>query len=634
MAGIALCLLAILFVAINALAGAWLTSARIDLTEDRLYTLSDSTRSLLASVNEPITFRFYLSSALAQHVPMLGIYAGRVHDLLTEYENISGGMVRVEKLDPAPFSDIEDRAVAAGLNGIPAVTGGDNLYFGLVGTNTTDDRETIPFMRFDRESVLEYDISQMLYALATPEPTVVGILSSLPTDGTMRMNATGQQEAVPPYVIRSRLGQLFETQFLGRVVDEVPADVDVLLIVHPKGFSPNTLFAIDQFLLGGGKAMIFVDPYAEAEGMEGQMVGTTIDGSTLDPLFAAWGLAFDSKQVVGDRLTARKVLAQDQNRPVEYIPWLELRGPNISAESPITSGISTVAVASAGHIGVMDGATISLEPLLTTSQGSALFDSKMVQGFRDAERLLQAYEPTGDRYVIAGRVTGMVETAFPNGVPAGPDSDAKDAETAAPTWTRPVLATSSTPLDVIVIADADLLVDRFWIIMRDFVGGQVPVPTADNGDFVLNGIEALTGSTALTGLRGRGSISRAFDVLQDLQRKASQRFEDKERQIVETLEKTETDLRAFRRRTPEGSAVIVSDRDRRRMEGLQRELLRLRAELRAVRRSITEDFEGLQTRLWFLNIALIPILVAILAMILSVWRSRQRRDRAREAVAG
>ena len=455
MAGIALCLLAILFVAINALAGAWLTSARIDLTEDRLYTLSDSTRSLLASVNEPITFRFYLSSALAQHVPMLGIYAGRVHDLLTEYENISGGMVRVEKLDPAPFSDIEDRAVAAGLNGIPAVTGGDNLYFGLVGTNTTDDRETIPFMRFDRESVLEYDISQMLYALATPEPTVVGILSSLPTDGTMRMNATGQQEAVPPYVIRSRLGQLFETQFLGRVVDEVPADVDVLLIVHPKGFSPNTLFAIDQFLLGGGKAMIFVDPYAEAEGMEGQMVGTTIDGSTLDPLFAAWGLAFDSKQVVGDRLTARKVLAQDQNRPVEYIPWLELRGPNISAESPITSGISTVAVASAGHIGVMDGATISLEPLLTTSQGSALFDSKMVQGFRDAERLLQAYEPTGDRYVIAGRVTGMVETAFPNGVPAGPDSDAKDAETAAPTWTRPVLATSSTPLDVIVIADAD-----------------------------------------------------------------------------------------------------------------------------------------------------------------------------------
>ena len=322
----ALFLLLVLFVAVNALASAWLTTARIDLTEDRLHTLSGSTRDLLAAVREPVTFRLYLSSELAQHVPALGIHAGRVRDLLAEYQNLSDGMVRLEVLDPEPFSDIEDRAVADGLEGIPVVTGGENLYFGLVGTNTTDDRETIPFMRIDREAFLEYDLSKMLYALATPEPTVVGILTTLPTDGTLRMNATGQQEPVPPYEIRTRIGQIFDTRFLGSAVDAVPEDIDVLLIIHPRKFTPRTLFAIDQYLLSGGKAMIFVDPYSEAEGMEGQMIGTTIDGSDLAPIFEAWGLDFDRSQVIGDRRSARQVLAQDQNRPVEYVPWLELRG--------------------------------------------------------------------------------------------------------------------------------------------------------------------------------------------------------------------------------------------------------------------------------------------------------------------
>ncbi len=628
--GLALALLAILFVSINALAAAWLTSARVDLTEDRLYTLSDSTKSLLESVMEPITFRLYLSSELAQHVPALGIYAKRVRNLLGEYRNLSNGMVRLEVLDPAPFSDVEDRAVAAGLQGVPVVTGGDSLYFGLVGTNTTDDREAIPFMRVDREAFLEYDLSQMLYALATPDPTVVGILTTLPTDGTLRMNATGQQEPVPPYVIRTQIGQIFETRFLGAAVEEVPREVDVLLVVHPKEMTARTRFAIDQYLLAGGAAMIFVDPYAEAEGMEGQMVGQTIDGSNLADMFAAWGLIYDPLHVVGDRLTARKVLAQDQNRPVEYLPWLELRGPNISRTSPITSGIDTVAVASAGHIRAAENATIKLDPLLVTSPGSALIDSSKVQGFRNPLRLLREFEPTDDRYIVAARVTGTVRTAFPDGMPVETDESATSQETQ---WTRPILTESAEPLNVIVIADADVLVDRFWVIMRDFVGGQVPAPTADNGDFVLNGIEALSGSDALTGLRGRGTANRVFDVLVDLQRKASQRFEDKERELDETLKKTERDLRDLRRRNSDGKAVF-SDRDRRAMQKFQRKILQLRAELRAVRRSITQDFERLEIRLWLFNIVLVPVLVAIFAIVLALWRSYRRRDRAHEAAAG
>ena len=248
-ASISLVLLFILFVAANILASGALQSIRLDLTKDRLYTLSPSTKSLLRELDEQITFKLYVSSGLAQQVPHLGVYASRVRDLLSEYESISGGRVKLELLDPAPFSNIEDRAVAAGLRGIPAVSGGDNMYFGLVGTNTTDDVETIPFIQIDRESFLEYDISRMLFALAKAKPTVVGILSTLPTDGTVKFTATGQQEAVPPYVVRDQIGSLFETRFLGKELEEVPEDINVLLIVHPKNTSEKTLFSIDQYLL-------------------------------------------------------------------------------------------------------------------------------------------------------------------------------------------------------------------------------------------------------------------------------------------------------------------------------------------------------------------------------------------------
>jgi ABC-type uncharacterized transport system involved in gliding motility auxiliary subunit len=633
LAGIALALLAVLFIAVNALSSAWFSSGRLDLTQDKLHTLSGSTKTLLAQVEEPVTFRLYISSGLAQAVPHLGIYANRVRDLLLEYENVSNGKVRLEVLDPVPFSDIEDRAVAAGLQGIPVVSGGDNMYFGLVGTNTTDDVETIPFMQPDREAFIEYDISRMLYALSTANPTVVGIVTGLPIDGTMRITATGQQEPVPPYVVRGQIGQLYETRFLGAQVDEVPADVNVLLVIHPTKANPRTLFAIDQYLLAGGKAMIFVDPFSEAEGMEGQMIGTVTDGSSLPDMFAAWGIEFDTATVVGDRLSARKVLSETGNRPIEYLPWLELRGPALDAESPITSGIDVVAVASAGHLKTKPDAPVTLQPLLTTSPVSTLMQAKDVQGFRNPERVLRKYQAGNQQFVLAARVTGSVKTSFPDGLPVAKQEEG-EPPVKTPPWNRKILKESEKPLDVVLVGDADLLADRFWVIMRDFAGRPTPVPTANNGEFVLNAIDALAGSSTLLELRGRGTASRPFVVLQEIQRKAAQEFEDKERELRETLQKTEQQLRALRQRNPSGAAAVISEADRRSMENFQRDILKLRSELRTVRRSLNQDFEALEARLWFFNIVLVPILIGLFAIALGIWRGIQRRDRAREAVAG
>ena len=628
-----LTLLLILFLSVNVLSSGWLTSARLDLTKDKLYTLSESTIKLLKDVKEPVTFRLYLSGGLAQAVPHLGIYANRVRDLLLEYQSVSNGKVKLEVLDPAPFSSIEDRAVAAGLRGIPAVSGGDNMYFGLVGSNTTDDIETIPFIQIDREAFLEYDLSKMLYALVTSKPTVVGIVSTLPTDGTMKVTATGRQEPVAPYVVRNQIGELFKTRFLGKEIDEVPSDVNVLMVVHPKNQSARTIFAIDQYLLAGGKAIIFVDPFAEVEGMQGQMLGSTIGGSSFDKVFKVWGIEYDINTVVGDRLSARKVLPEAGNRPIEYLPWLELRGPSLDRSSPITSGIDVVALASAGHLSVKDNSSLKITPLLISSPGAGLIDSKKVQGFRNPKKLLREFKADKKQFILAGRVTGSVQTAFPDGVPApGKDQDGKLVEVNP--WKRPILAQSESPLDVIVVADADILADRFWVIMRDFAGQRVPVPTANNGDFVLNSIEALAGSSSLMELRGRGSASRPYKVLQDIQKTASQKFEEKERALRQTIAKTEKKLQQLRRRNPESSAKVVSERDRREMEKMQREILGFRSELRKVRRSLTQDYQRLEMQLWFLNIALVPILLIIFSIALSVIRIIRRRNHSFEPAGG
>ena len=628
-----LTLLLILFLSINVLSSGWLTSARLDLTKDKLYTLSESTIKLLKDVKEPVTFRLYLSGGLAQAVPHLGIYANRVRDLLLEYQSVSNGKVKLEVLDPAPFSSIEDRAVAAGLRGIPAVSGGDNMYFGLVGSNTTDDIETIPFIQIDREAFLEYDLSKMLYALVTSKPTVVGIVSTLPTDGTMKVTATGRQEPVAPYVVRNQIGELFETRFLGKEIDEVPSDVNVLMVVHPKNQSARTIFAIDQYMLAGGKAIIFVDPFAEVEGMQGQMLGSTIGGSSLEKVFKVWGIEYDINTVVGDRLSARKVLPEAGNRPIEYLPWLELRGPSLDRSSPITSGIDVVALASAGHLSVKDNSSLKITPLLISSPGAGLIDSKKVQGFRNPKKLLREFKADKKQFILAGRITGSVQTAFPDGVPApGKDQDGKLVEVNP--WQRPILDQSESPLDVIIVADADILADRFWVIMRDFAGQRVPVPTANNGDFVLNSIEALAGSSSLMELRGRGSASRPFKVLQDIQKTASQKFEDKERGLRQTITKTEKKLQQLRRRNPESSAKVVSERDRREMEKMQREILGFRSELRKVRRSLTQDYQRLEMQLWFLNIALVPILLIIFSIALSVIRIIRRRNHSFEPAGG
>ncbi|MEQ8815658.1 MAG: Gldg family protein [Thalassobaculum sp.] len=624
---LALALLAVLFVAVNVLVSFTLTAQRVDLTADKLYSLSPATQRVLDAIEEPVTLRLFYSKRLGTQAPGYGIYAERVQDVLREYASLSDGKVILEIYDPTPFTPVEDRAVSFGLQQIPLEGVEGNVFFGLAGSNMTDDVETIPFLQPDREALLEYDLTKMIYALSQGASGKVGLIGSLKIDGDVRMGQTGRPEQVPPMVVAERIREVLDIETLPNDVQKIPDDIAILMVAHPKNLSPRTLFAIDQYILGGGKAAIFVDPYAESQA--GPMTGGPMadaPSSTLEPIFEAWGLQMPIDKVVGDRFAARRVGQPNGRDYVSYVPWLLLRGArNLNRESPITAQIDTLAVASAGALSVKDGAAITLTPLVTSSPGSMLIDAKKLMGpVPEPEKLLREYQ-AGDAYVLAGMVTGTVKTAFPDGRPALADGQDDDPTAVFDT----VLTESKGPIQAVVVADSDVLIDRFWVQYREFFGRRVAVPGAGNGDFVANVMDGLTGSSALLDLRGQGSSYRPFEVIEQIKREADRKYQAKEQELRETLAETQTKLDALRdRQASTGGPVALSDEERRQVTEYQRQILRLRNELREVQRSLREDVERLETKVLFANIALMPVLVAIFALALAAWRVRRRSRRS------
>jgi ABC-type uncharacterized transport system involved in gliding motility auxiliary subunit len=347
--------------------------------------------------------------------------------------------------------------------------------------------------------------------------------------------------------------------------------------------------------------------------------------SSLDEMFEAWGLEMPTDKIVADRFAGRRVGNATGTGYVTYVPWLLLRGPNLDGDSPITAQVDSVAVASAGYLKLRDGSPLTLEPLLTSSPGSTLFDVKQVATQRpNPQALLNDYQAGAERFVIAATLTGRVPTGFPDGQPeafeGGDPALRYDFET--------VRTESDGPIDVLVVADTDLLDDRFWVTYQNFQGQRVAIPGAGNGDFVANALDAMTGSSALLDLRGQGTAYRPFEVMERLKRDADRTFQAKEQELRKTLEDTQRKLRSLRERDGTSSGpVALSEEEQATMRELQGQVLRVRSELREVQASLRSDVETLERELQFVNIALMPILVALFALGLSLVRARRRRRR-------
>lgn len=630
----------VLLFALNILSNDIFRSARLDLTEGRIFTLSEGTRKILAGIEEPITLRFYLSRKLATRVPEIGTYATRVQELLQEYERAAGEKLRLEVIEPEPFSREEDRAVGYGLRGLPVNTSDEVIYFGLAGTNSVDSEEVIPFFSSEREEFLEYDITKLIHNLATPKRPVIGLVSSLSIEG-LGPRAEFRGLTSPPWVVVEQIRQLFEVRSLNASLTTVPDDVDVLVVVHPKGWNDRALYAIDQFVLRGGRALIFVDANAEADqGVQrgGVMIPTRSSRSEMDRLLDAWGIELEKDRVIGDLQLAAKVRMDREGRAVtfDYPVWIQLGPQQMNQEDAVTAKLGNLSLGTPGSLVKKPGAGISFVPLIQTTPGAAAFPADKVAITEDPQNLLRIYSPQNRAFTLAARISGEVQSAFPDGPPpaekaADPDSPESaspgDEERAAEDTAtdQPHLSASLQPVNLIVIADTDLLQDRFWVSVQEFLGSRVAVPNAANGAFVVNALDNLSGSGDLISVRNRGSSVRPFKLVNELREQAELKFRQKEQELIDRLEATEQKLVELESTRQSDDGMILTEAQQEELLQFRQERLRIRKDLRDVRHRLRQDIESLQNRLKILNIGIVPALIAISGLMVGVFRIRRRR---------
>lgn len=613
----ALVALAVLFIGVTILITFVLRGARIDLTESRLYSIAPGTQRIVSSLQEPINLYFFFSQEASAESPQLRAYAQRVRELLEEMAERSKGKVKLTTVDPKPFSEDEDRAAEFGLQAVPLGARNDSLYFGLAGTNSTDGREVIAFFQPDKEEFLEYDVASLIHRLGNPKKPTVGVISALPVEGQFdqlsgRMN--------PGWASIAQLHEQMQVRTLAPDVGAIDQDVSLLLVVHPKELSAKTLYAIDQFVMRGGKLMAFVDPQSENDpaGQQGGPMSMAPRSSTLGPLLDAWGVGFDQGKVLGDRGLGLTVSLRQGEPPSQHVAIVGLNRESMNTKDVVTSTLDSINVMTAGALTKKEGATIEFEPLLRSSTDSELLPVMRLAFLPDSRSLLEDFKPTGERYVVAARVHGKLKSAYPNGAPEGAENGEHKAE-------------SVGDADLIVVADTDVLADPLWVRTQNVFGQHFAMAWANNGDFVANAVDNLAGSGDLISIRGRQSFFRPFTKVDDLRRHADEQLRAKEKELDTELKDTERKLSELEAGRSSAGSLVLTPEQEAELNRFQQERVRVRKELRDVRRSLDVEIEGLGTRLKVLNIALMPALLAIGAIVLAI--TRRRRLRAGRAAA-
>jgi len=614
-----LVLLAVLFLGVVMLSNVGLRGMRLDLTQNKLYTLSSGTQQVLRELKEPINLYFCFSrDVAAKQSPLILPYAARVREFLEEISARAGGKVHLHVLDPQPFSDDEDRAAEFGLQPLPVGNGGESLYFGLGGTNSTDGRSAIPNFQADREEFLEYDVAKLIQELATPKKPVIGLLSSIGLQGQFNPQ-TGQMGE--PWPIYTQLQQLFNVRTLNADLDHIDKDVDVLMLVHPKQLQPKALYAIDQFVMRGGRLLLLVDPDAGAD-LSGQNPSNPLaaamadHSSDLKPLLATWGVDYDATKVVGDLSRGLEVRANASSGPVRHIGILGLHRADMDQKDVVTATLESLNLATVGSLSQRAGAKTTFEPLLMSSTSAELLPSQRFHALVDPSTLRDGFKSTGIRYTIAARITGPVDSAYPN----GPPPDLKPV--AGPPIAH--LAKSSTPANIVVIADTDFLMDYLWVQQRELLGQRIAQAFANNGDLIANVLDNLSGSGALISIRGRASFSRPFERVDALKRQADDRLRAKALELQSELQQTESKLTELQSKRNDQSSIMLSPEQEEELKRFTAEKTRVRKELRETQRGLDVDINRLGSRLKVINIALAPLVVAIAGVLILSMRRRRR----------
>lgn len=615
-----LVLLALLFLTLTILSGSALRGMRVDLTEQGLYTLSPGTINILEGLEEPVTLEFYFSEEASADLPMVRNFARRVQELLDEMAEQADGNLKVRRIDPEPFSEAEDQAASYGLEAVPVGSGGDSLYLGIVGTNLIDGLEVLSFLSPAREQFLEYELARMVYLLSRPDKPRAALLSGIDLDGGMDMQTGRQRE---PWAIHEQINEMFEVEPVSVEDDSLPDDLEVLVLVHPQGLSDALLADVERFLAEGGRLLAFVDPYAETAqpaNPNDPMAAMNMDrSSSLETLFEAWGLDFSAERFVADAGLALQVNTAQSQRPVRHVGILGVTADNMNREDVITSELGAVNLASAGRLALTEGSPLSMTPLMSSSEQAGLLDAQRLQFLSDPTELIAQMGATGERYTLAARLTGEVSKAV-----RGDQGESADGAGTS--------ADERYALNAIVVADVDMLADRYWVQRQRFFGTTMLEPFADNGDFVINAIDNLIGNADLISVRSRATSNRPFTLVESLRREAEASLRATEQRLEAELAETEQRLTELQQARGDSDLDILTAEQEAELDRFMEQRLEIRRQLRQVRREVDEDIEALGTRIKVINIALMPMLVTLFALGLA-WR-RRRAGRARMEQGG
>ncbi|MDO7636680.1 MAG: GldG family protein, partial [Porticoccaceae bacterium] len=409
--GLGLALLAVAFLMVTLLNNLWFSGVRVDLTENKLFTLAAGTREIVQQIDEPINLYFFFSEKASEDLTTLRAYANRVRELLQEYALLAPGKINLQFIDPEPFSDAEDRAAAFGLQGVPVNNAGDELYFGLAATNALDDQQVIGFFQPDKEAFLEYEISKLIQNLLVQKKPKVGLLSTLKVQGDMDMNTF---QTTPAWVVIDQIDQSSELQTITPGAESLPADLDLLVLIQPRGLAESLLSSIDQFALSGGHVLVFVDPLAETDQSQGNpMMGISGAETTIDfPLLAGWGVQLRKDVVLGDSQQALTVSGVD-GQPVRHLSILGLQAQNFNIEDVTLSSLETINVSTAGILDVLDQRSTQVDVLMASSEYAMPIERLRLKMLGDPSELLPDFKATGQFYPVAVRITGSASSQYP-----------------------------------------------------------------------------------------------------------------------------------------------------------------------------------------------------------------------------
>lgn len=611
---------------------------RIDLTQDNLYTLSDATRDIVANLERPIELRFFYSEEAASEVPQVRTYGMRVQEMLRELVIASDGNLSLEIIDPAPFSAEEDLATEFGIQPVPLAQGRESVYFGVVAadpaTVTDEDRgvfDTIPLIRPDQEEFLEYEFARLITRVINPDPTIVGVITTLDIDGGFNP-ATNQ--ATRPWAFMDTVRYMYDVRRLQDDTAQIDEDIDILLVVHPQELPEQTLYAIDQFVLRGGRAMVFVDPNSDTQTQIAMGGGGFRDNmaSDMPDLLQAWGIDYDPTQVVTDRELALYVTLQQGQRPVAHYGMLGIQRSGF-ANDIVSGQLEVMNMSSVGALQPADGASTTFEPLIQTTDQTMLMGTGFFSEMGDPTLLIDEFVSEEQVRTLAARVSGRARSAFPDGLPVNDAAEDSAADTENSAADEPAssaaqhLSESVGDIAVIVVADTDVLADRMWAQSQQVLGQRVINAFASNGDFVINALDNLSGTTALVNIRSRGRYARPFTRVLALQREADERLRAEETRLLQRLSETEQQLTALNQ---EGATSISPEQEAEIDRFLQLQL-ETRRELRDVQFQLNQEIDRLGTIIKTINTWLIPVLLIVGVLTASLMRSRRRRQLGRAA---